>query len=298
MSTSLSPSSQKQSRDRILNTFHEITGFNIEDCIHFLHQYNWKLQDVVDAYYNNKEFKGKFTKNSTVKSANNGHHHAVSAPNPNLGNAYAKNNKKIQQNDDDDYYYAVILQQYGDADESARTHLKTGSHHQQRNNSQQKLKQNDKNFIYHEKQEFLRCGIHSLNNLFQIPHLFTHKHLDSIVQEFDKKRVNNDYGTLWIGDYDLSVLIEAINRCGYQVQQINLYNGESLSNRPWDSYFGLLININGAHWLTIKNVNGIYYNLDSTFSKPKQIGQKKDLVDYLIRFIQKFQNVYIFTVLK
>lgn len=152
--------------------------------------------------------------------------------------------------------------------------------------------------IYHEKQEYLRCGIHSLNNLFQIPCLFTHEYLDSIVREFDKRHTNNDYGNLWIGDYDLRILIEAINRYGYQVRQINFYNGEPLQNLPWDSYFGLLININGDHWFTIKNLNGIYYNLDSTFSKPYKIGQKKELVDYLIRLIQRFRNVYIFTVLQ
>ncbi len=103
---------------------------------------------------------------------------------------------------------------------------------------------------------------------------------------------------MFIGDYDLRILIEAINRCGYQVRQVNFYNGELLENLPWDSYFGLLINLNGAHWFTIKNLNGLYYNLDSTFSKPSQIGQKKDLINYLIRLIHKFPNVYIFTVLQ
>ena len=72
----------------------------------------------------------------------------------------------------------------------------------------------------------------------------------------------------------------------------------NLQSLPWDSYFGLLINLNGAHWFTIKNLNGIYYNLDSTFRKPSQIGHKDDLVRYLIRLIQKFKNVYIFAVLQ
>ncbi len=128
--------------------------------------------------------------------------------------------------------------------------------------------------------------------------VYSQKIFTWVVREFDKRHVNNDYGSLFIGDYDLSILIEAINRCGYQVRQVNFYNGELLENLPWDSYFGLLINLNGAHWFTIKNLNGIYYNLDSTFSKPSQIGQKKDLINYLIRLIHKFRNVYIFTVLQ
>ena len=149
--------------------------------------------------------------------------------------------------------------------------------------------------IYHEKQEFLRCGIHSLNNLFQIPHLFTHEHLETIIREFNKSS-NHDYSQFWIGDYDLRVLIEAIKRCGFNVRQINFYNGESLQDLSWDSYFGLLININGNHWFTIKNLQGVYYNLDSTLSKPAQIGSKTDLVSYLIRLIHRFRSVYIFIV--
>jgi hypothetical protein len=58
------------------------------------------------------------------------------------------------------------------------------------------------------------------------------------------------------------------------------------------------LNLNGAHWFTIKNINGLYYNLDSTFSKPSQIGLKDALVSYLIHLIQKFKNVYIFAVLQ
>ena len=117
-----------------------------------------------------------------------------------------------------------------------------------------------------------------------------------IVREFDKRNTNNDYGISWVGDYDLRILIEAITRQGHPVRQINFYNGEPLQNLPWDSYFGLLLNLNGAHWFTIKNLNGIYYNLDSTFSKPSQIGKKDALINYLIHLIGKFKNVYIFTV--
>jgi josephin len=137
-----------------------------------------------------------------------------------------------------------------------------------------------------------------LNNLFQVPKLFTHEYLDGIAHEFDKRSINNDYATLWIGDYDLRILIEAITRRGHPVRQINYFTGEPLQNLPWDTYFGLLLNLNGAHWFTIKNINGLYYNLDSTFPKPSQIGLKDALVSYLIHLIQQFKNVYIFTVLQ
>ena len=92
--------------------------------------------------------------------------------------------------------------------------------------------------------------------------------------------------------------MEAITRHGHQVRQLNFYNGETLQTLPWDTYFGLLINLNGAHWFTIKRINGVYYNLDSTFSRPSRLGPKEGLIHYLLQLIGQFQNVYIFTVLQ
>ncbi|CAF0959487.1 unnamed protein product [Adineta ricciae] len=272
MLTSLPSMSQSQSNDRTLYKFQELTGLNLEDCIYFLTEYNWNLQRILEDYYNGKEFKGKFSNakhDKNTATANTGN---------NLGNHYTKSNQSSQEFDDD-RYYAFLLQKYGDGDDSARRNRREHQHQQQRLEPKDKIPvDNQSSFqaIYHEKQEFRRCGIHSLNNLFQIPHLFTYEHLETIIREFNKNS-NHDYSQFWIGDYDLRVLIEAIKRCGFNVRQINFYNGESLQDLPWDSYFGLLININGNHWFTIKNLQGIYYNLDSTFHKPSQIGSKTDL---------------------
>jgi hypothetical protein len=93
------------------------------------------------------------------------------------------------------------------------------------------------------------------------------------------------------------VLIEAIQRHDCSVQQINFYNNE-LQNLPWDSYFGLLLNLNSAHWFTIKKHNGNYYNLDSTLKKPQFIGQKYHLIKFLILVIHSIKDVYIFAVLQ
>jgi josephin len=142
----------------------------------------------------------------------------------------------------------------------------------------------------------MRCGLHSLNNLFQSPKLFTSHYLETIVRKYDKRKFFNDYRTLWLGNYDLRILIEAINQFGYNVRQIDIYHGASLDQLPWDLLFGLLINLNGTHWFTIKNLNGIYYNLDSTLRKPKQIGDKNDLISYLDRLIRRTQTVYLFIV--
>jgi josephin len=196
-----------------------------------------------------------------------------------LGRFYSNDSSTEQHDEDSDRHYAQLLYFYGDADECVR---------------KQCVKNEVK--IYHEKQRLSRCGLHSLNNLFQIPKLFTYHYLETIVREYDKRTFFNDYRTLWLGDYDLRILIEAINRHGFSVRQINIYQNESISNLPWDSYFGLLINLNGAHWFTIKNVNGIYYNLDSTLRKPIEIGKKEHLIQYLYRIIYRTRTVYLFVV--
>ncbi|CAF1032451.1 unnamed protein product [Rotaria sordida] len=298
MSASQSTLPSTQSRDSMLHFFHGVTGLNVEDCIHFLHQYNWKLEDLLEDFYNGKDFKNKSSQNSNEKIEKN-----ISQPtsiqNPNKFTA--NNDKKKPIVEEDDLYYAHLVHNYGDADESARKVLIDGQHNQRFQQIQQIRQQPEENTIngsiYHEKQEYLRCGVHALNNLFQTPHLFTHEDLDKIVRQYDKRYVDNEYGTLWIGDYDLRILIEAIKKHGHTVRQINFYDNEPLQNLPWDSYFGLLINLNGEHWFTIKNFNGIYYNLDSTFKKPSRIGQKNNLVDYLIFLIERFPNVYLFAVL-
>ncbi|CAF4338482.1 unnamed protein product [Rotaria sp. Silwood2] len=301
MSAAQSTSSSTQSRDTMVEFLHNVTGFNIEDCIFFLQQSNWKLQDILDDFYNGKELKNKFNQNSNEKIEKN---RSQPTPTQNSNKFNANNNRKQQVVEDNDLYYAQLLHHYGDADESARKYRSEGQHNQQLQQFQQpqqfqqQPRENTKTGpIYHERQEYLRCGVHALNNLFQIPHLFTHEYLDNIVHQFDKRHENNDYGRLWIGDYDLRILIEAIKQRGHAVQQINFFTNEPLQNLPWDSYFGLLINLNSEHWFTIKSINGIYYNLDSTFKKPSAIGQKHNLVNYLIFLIERFKSVYLFAVL-
>jgi josephin len=165
-------------------------------------------------------------------------------------------------------------------------------------NTVDRLRLNDILFqpIYHEKQQLMRCGLHSLNNLFQVPKLFTYRHLESIVREYDKRRLFNDYRTMWLGNYDLRILIEAIHRHGFHVQQIDIDRGATLSQQPWSEYFGLLINLNGKHWFTIKNLDGVYYNLDSTFRRPVQIGDERQLIEYLRRLVRTTSNVFLFVV--
>ena len=107
----------------------------------------------------------------------------------------------------------------------------------------------------------------------------------------------NDFGKFYFGDYDLTVLIDALKHFGFRVQQINYLDFEIFRQSHWDSYFGILMNINRHHWFSIKRINEIYYNLDSQLTKPMFIGKKDDLIRYLIDLIQTNSHVYIFAVI-
>uniref|UniRef100_A0A2H8TRU2 ubiquitinyl hydrolase 1 n=3 Tax=Melanaphis sacchari TaxID=742174 RepID=A0A2H8TRU2_9HEMI len=52
-------------------------------------------------------------------------------------------------------------------------------------------------------------------------------------------------------------------------------------NIPSECRLGFLwLPLKRRHWISIKNINGIYYNLDSKLPKPSQIGNEEDLCNY------------------
>ena len=156
---------------------------------------------------------------------------------------------------------------------------------------------NDKEEFYHEKQKLQLCALHSLNNLFQ-KKIFTKRTLDSIVYEYDKSWCWNEYSTLFTGNYDLTIILDALKSQGYTLRAIDV--NESLDKFNFKDCLGLLLNIPierpffdrlpvirsftkpGRHWLTIKSTDGEqFFNFDSKFSKPRLIGNQNDLIQYL-----------------
>jgi len=95
----------------------------------------------------------------------------------------------------------------------------------------------------------------------------------------------------------------AIGRQNYKIRLVDVNNGELIHKLDFSNYLGLLLNRNGDHWFTIKrlvnhgNVQE-YWNLDSTISKPKLIGDANDLCHYLYNLINRTDNIYIFIVYK
>jgi josephin len=151
--------------------------------------------------------------------------------------------------------------------------------------------------LFHERQKLQLCALHSLNNLFQ-KSLFTKKMLDSIVSEYDKSWCWNEYSTLFTGNYDLTIIIDALKRHGYTLRAIDI--NESFDKFNFQDCFGLLLNIPlqrpffdrlpfvrslskpARHWVTIKSIDGQqYYDLDSKYPQPKSIGDQTHLIEYL-----------------
>lgn len=151
--------------------------------------------------------------------------------------------------------------------------------------------------IYHERQFRLRCGLHALNNLFQMEQVFTSSFLDSIVEKYDRSKVDNDFGEKQIGNYDLTVLMEALKSLGFRLQQIN-YLRDDFRRTRWDSFFGILLNRNRDHWIAIKKINEHFYDLDSTRKEPLKIGSEERLLHYLISLIHVSVDLFIFAVVK
>ncbi|UJR15711.1 hypothetical protein I4U23_002646 [Adineta vaga] len=167
----------------------------------------------------------------------------------------------------------------------------------------------EKPTFYHERQKLQLCALHSLNNLFQ-KHHFNKQTLDSIVHEYDQSWCWNEYSTLFTGNYDLTIILDALKREGYTLRAIDI--NESFDTFDFKDSFGLLLNITldraffdrlplvrswtkpARHWLTIKSLDGEnFYNLDSKLSRPQLLGNQTDLKAYLNTLDRSQTYIYI-----
>ncbi|KAJ0682820.1 putative ubiquitinyl hydrolase 1 [Helianthus annuus] len=157
--------------------------------------------------------------------------------------------------------------------------------------------------IYHERQKLQFCLLHALNNLFQEKDAFTRKNLDDIAE---KLVLDDPYKGNWTplrvifkphhnsltGNYDINVLITAVEGKGKKVvwhdrrnkaSSINLDESESrltgiVLNIPVKRYGGIW---KSRHWVCLRKVNGVWYNLDSDFASPYSFQSVEELRDFL-----------------
>jgi josephin len=168
---------------------------------------------------------------------------------------------------------------------------------------------NEKPKLYHERQKLQLCALHALNSLFQ-ENIFSKKMLDDIVSEYDKSWCCNEYSTLFTGNYDLTILLQALERKNYKLRAIDV--NEPIDKFDFKECFGLLLNIPlerpffdrlpvirkftkpGRHWLTIKSLDQEkYYNFDSKLSHPELIGDQTKLINWLNELNRADTYMYI-----
>jgi len=135
----------------------------------------------------------------------------------------------------------------------------------------------------HEKQILSLCAVHCTNNILQLTgsDRVTRSGFNSIAENLAPNAWINPHKSMFgLGNYDANVLIRAIQHKGFNVDWYDRrrrVNSETIPvdtdetivgiicNRPTRSLMGL---IKGAHWYSIRLLEGKYYNLDSYLSYP------------------------------
>lgn len=161
--------------------------------------------------------------------------------------------------------------------------------------------------IYHERQRLQFCLLHSLNNLFQQKDAFTRASLDEISEKLVLDDPNKETWTPFsvlfkphhnamTGNYDINVLIAALEGKGLNVVWHDRRNGASLINLDAsnDTLMGIVLNMSvrkfgglwkSRHWVTLKKIDGVWHNLDSDLLAPetfRDTDEVRAFLDYII----------------
>uniref|UniRef100_A0A087YGT0 Josephin-1 n=1 Tax=Poecilia formosa TaxID=48698 RepID=A0A087YGT0_POEFO len=139
--------------------------------------------------------------------------------------------------------------------------------------------------IYHEKQRRELCALHALNNVFQDGTAFSRDTLQEIYQRLSPSTMVTPHkkSMLGNGNYDVNVIMAALQTRGFEavwwdkrrdVGSIELSNVEGfILNVPSNLRWGpLRLPLKRQHWIGVREVGGVYYNLDSKLRNPQPIG--------------------------
>ena len=133
------------------------------------------------------------------------------------------------------------------------------------------MKKNDKRKIYFEKQSKDKlCGLHCLNSLLQAPY-FDIIQLSEIALELDKQEslllnTNTHENVDLDGNYNIQVLTQALKQYDILLTQIHKEKlNHILETHPNVEAF---IFNSSTHWFSIRRIEGIWYDLNSTNKIP------------------------------
>uniref|UniRef100_A0AAQ4QIB2 Josephin-1 n=1 Tax=Gasterosteus aculeatus aculeatus TaxID=481459 RepID=A0AAQ4QIB2_GASAC len=147
--------------------------------------------------------------------------------------------------------------------------------------------------IYHEKQRRELCALHALNNVFQDGAAFSRDTLQEIYQRLSPGTLVTPHkkSMLGNGNYDVNVIMAALQTRGFEavwwdkrrdVCSIELSNVTGfILNVPSNLRWGpLRLPLKRQHWIGVREVGGVYYNLDSKLRGPQPIGSPDELSFY------------------
>ncbi|KAL3876735.1 hypothetical protein ACJMK2_034535 [Sinanodonta woodiana] len=106
------------------------------------------------------------------------------------------------------------------------------------------------------------------------------------------KFINPHRSFLGLGNYDVNVIMAALQSKGLScvwfdkrrdVNFLDLSNIKGfIINNQYSLGLGFVkLPVKRNHWFGIREINGVYYNLDSKFSTPSKIGNKSEFINFL-----------------
>ncbi|XP_073420635.1 josephin-2 [Dendrobates tinctorius] len=146
--------------------------------------------------------------------------------------------------------------------------------------------------VYHERQRLELCAIHALNNLLQRAEV-TQRRAEEICWGLSPNSVINPHRSfLGTGNYDVNVIMAALQTLDYAAVWWD--KRRSLDILALNEIFGFILNIPSPislgflslpitrkHWIAVRQIGGVYYNLDSKLKSPLRLGGPRELRDFL-----------------
>ncbi|KAG7226504.1 hypothetical protein INR49_003825 [Caranx melampygus] len=128
--------------------------------------------------------------------------------------------------------------------------------------------------IYHEKQRRELCALHALNNVFQDRTAFSRDTLQEIYQRLSPSTLVTPHkkSMLGNGNYDQQQLETDVG--SIELSNVTGFILNVPSNLRWGP---LQLPLKRQHWIGVREVGGVYYNLDSKLRSPQPIGSPDEL---------------------
>ncbi|XP_027941261.1 josephin-like protein [Vigna unguiculata] len=155
--------------------------------------------------------------------------------------------------------------------------------------------------VYHERQRLQFCLVHSLNSLFQQKDAFTRAKLNEISERLALQDSNTETWTPFsfifkphhnviTGNYDVNVLIAALEEKGKSVEWHDRRKGASCIDLDAPVLMGIVVNVSASrfggiwrsrHWIALRKINGVWFNLDSDLDAPQPFLDAHEVREFL-----------------